>query len=244
MDITYASINEKGTRSYQEDTLGVCIYENKSLFAAADGLGGHGHGDLASQTVMEYVLKEFSEECEISAYFQKVFFQGNKALCRLQDERGEPGGMKTTLACTVVEKNRIYGAYVGDTRIYIFAKGKLAYRSLDHSVSQMLAAAGELNEKKIRNHPDRNRLLRVLGDREREVKPQIIPEFYMKDETVVLLCTDGFWENVLEEEMEKTLAKSKNPEEWTNRMKKIVRRRGRFKKQDNYSAVSVWISPV
>ncbi|MDO4274204.1 MAG: protein phosphatase 2C domain-containing protein [Eubacteriales bacterium] len=241
MEITYASINEIGKRPCQEDTVGSCIYGKEALFAVADGLGGHMSGDLASRKMIEQVLAGFHEKCDPEVFFPEVFAEGNRQLCLLQDAHHTPNGMKTTLACAVIKEDTIYGAYAGDSRIYIFEKNKMVFRTLDHSVPQMLVNAGELDEKKIRRHPDRNRLLRVLGDRDRESSPQEIPPYYMRKSAAILLCTDGFWENILEKEMEKTLKTAKDPEEWLSRMKKIVKRRGKMKKQDNYSAVCIWV---
>lgn len=243
MEITYASINELGKRACQEDTVGVCTYKDKALFAVADGLGGHGLGDLASQKVIQNVLRNFYEDCEPKTFFDTVFREGNAQLCMLQDMKHSPNSIKTTLACTVISDDTIFGAYMGDSRIYIFKRNKLVFQSLDHSIPQMLVSAGEMNASKIRSHPDRNRLLKVLGDRDREAVPQIIPEHYILRPVAVLLCTDGFWENVLEKEMEKTLKDAKTPEDWLDKMQKIVKRRSRWKKQDNYSAIGAWISP-
>lgn len=242
MKVTHASINEQGKRPYQEDTVGWGPVGERTVFAVADGLGGHGCGDLASKKMVEAALGSLTEDCEMDEYWPEVFQKGNEELCRLQEENQMLNSMKTTLAVTVIEDNIIYGAYIGDSRIYIFEKGKITYRSLDHSVPQMLVSAGELSEKKIRNHPDRNRLLKVLGDRDRVIKPQIIPSYHMRKFAAILLCTDGFWENVLETEMEKTLRKSQSPQEWADKMKKIAERRGRFKNQDNFSAMCIWVS--
>ena len=241
MEITYASINEMGKRPYQEDTIGVCTYPDESMFSVADGLGGHGMGNIASQKIIENALGKFHRDCDPEEYFPQIFTEGNQMLCHLQDEKHAPEGIKTTLACTVIQKDAIYGAYIGDSRIYIFEKNKMVFRTLDHSIPQMLVNAGEIKEKEIRNHPDRNRLLKVLGDRDREVVPQMIPTYYMRKSAAVLLCTDGFWENILEKEMEKTLKNSRDPQEWMNRMKRTVRRRAMFKNQDNYSAICAWI---
>lgn len=241
MEITYASINEKGKRPCQEDTIGVCIYGDEALFVIADGLGGHGAGNLASQKVVKHALDRFHEGCEPEDYFSDVFADGNKQLCQLQDEHHTPNGIKTTLACSIIKDGSIFGAYIGDSRIYVFEKNKVVFRTQDHSIPQMLVNAGELDEKKIRNHPDRNRLLKVMGDREREIIPQLIPTYYMRKCSAVLLCTDGFWENILEKEMERTLKSANDPEEWMSKMKKIITRRSRFKKLDNYSAICVWV---
>lgn len=63
--------------------------------------------------------------------------------------------------------------HVGDSRLYYFKNGKIVKRTLDHSVPQMLVARGEIDEKEIRHHPDRNRLVRVMGMEWDEPKYQV-----------------------------------------------------------------------
>ena len=57
----------------------------------------------------------------------------------------------------------------------------------------------------------------------------------------VLICSDGFWEYVLEREMEETLSASSTPDEWLDAMEKIIIKRGHDYDMDNYSAVAVMI---
>lgn len=69
--------------------------------------------------------------------------------------------MKTTATAVLISEDTVYRGYIGDSRIYVFKKNKVKERTLDHSVPQMLVMAREIKEKDIRNHPDRNRLLKV-----------------------------------------------------------------------------------
>lgn len=239
--IHYASVHEQGGREYQEDFLGVFCQDDCGVFALADGLGGHGLGDVASECVVRYAVEQYVPGREASGYFQNVFLRGNEKLLQIQEQRGDMRSVKTTLVCAVIEKGVLQAAYIGDSRLYYFHQGMIQFHTADHSVPQMLAAAGEIRPDEIRKHPDRNRLLRVLGDRDREIKYQEILPQQLTSGDQILLCTDGFWEYVLEEEMERDLAKSRDLDEWMNRMKRKVRRRGFLKKQDNYSALGIWI---
>ncbi|HIY20252.1 MAG TPA: protein phosphatase 2C domain-containing protein [Candidatus Blautia avistercoris] len=238
--ITYSSINEKGKRPYQEDSVGIYFHEEMGVFAVADGLGGHGKGEIASGETVRFVLEHYRNDCEPGEYFQTAFLKGNQNLVELQDLMDMPRGVKTTLTICLIQ-DKIYGAYIGDTRLYLFEDGKMAFRSTDHSVPQMLALGGEIKESEIRKHPDRNKLLRVLGDRKREIKYDTTEVWEKKKGVSLLLCTDGFWEYVKEKDMEKTLAHSRSPQEWLNKMKRMVLRRGFLDKQDNFSAIGIWI---
>ena len=91
--------------------------------------------------------------------------------------------------------------HVGDSRLYYFKNGRIVKRTLDHSVPQMLVAAGEIDEKEIRHHPDRNRLVRVMGMEWDEPKYQVSEPMPEEPGQAFLLCSDGFWENIEEEQI-------------------------------------------
>ena len=106
--------------------------------------------------------------------------------------------MRTTAVVLCTEGNRGTALHIGDSRFYHFRNGKIISQTKDHSVPQMLAMAGEISEHEIRRHPDRNRLLRALGDENEEVR-FVRSDFEIKEGDAFLLCSDGFWEEVEEE---------------------------------------------
>ena len=118
--IHYASVHEQGGRKYQEDFLGVFCQNDFGVFALADGLGGHGLGDLASECVVRYAVEQYVPGCEASEYFQEVFLGGNERLLQIQDQRNDMRSAKTTLVCAVVEEGMLQAAYIGDSRLYFF----------------------------------------------------------------------------------------------------------------------------
>src|SRR5207247_2143972 len=72
---------------------------------------------------------------------------------------------------------------------------------------------GQISVDDIRHHVDRSRLLRSLGEGG-ELKPAVTAPALIADGDAFLLCTDGFWEYVLEPEMESDLAAAATPSEW------------------------------
>ena len=106
--------------------------------------------------------------------------------------------MQTTAVSLIIQNDLALWGHIGDTRLYYFHDGNLQKQTSDHSVPQMLVNAGEIDDSQIRYHEDRNRLLRSLGSKE-TIKPnleQSATTIYPGD--AFLLCTDGFWEYVLE----------------------------------------------
>ena len=122
----------------------------------------------------------------------------------------------------------------------MFYKNKVKTRTLDHSIPQMLVLAKEIKEDMIRNHPDRNMLLRVMGVEWDEIMYELMQPISLKKCQAFLLCSDGFWELIDEKEMNAQLRKSNSVEEWLDNMVKIVEDNGKGKNMDNYSAIAVW----
>lgn len=86
-------------------------------------------------------------------------------------------------------------------------------QAMDES-QQALASAGDIPAGAIRSHEDRNRLLRCLGG-EGTARPSVIEEpVPLEAGDVFLLCSDGFWEPVTEEDMTTTLTTASGPEVW------------------------------
>lgn len=237
--IIAAKYTNRGGREVNEDCCAFIIQNQRACAAVADGLGGHGGGDVASSTAVDVVSKKWqntskAEKDQLSEWFDTA----NEVICANQRNSLQ---MRTTLAVMVCEEQTVYMAHVGDTRIYHFVDGKLKSSTFDHSVAQLAVLAGEITQDQIRSHIDRNKLVRSLGKHD-ELQTEISDPIDVSDgKHVFLLCTDGFWEYVLEKDMERLLHKAKDPEEWITSMVKILWRRA-SKENDNYTAVAVWIS--
>ena len=134
--------------------------------------------------------------------------------------------MKTTCTVLMIGENGIFRGHVGDSRIYYFRNGKMEDRTLDHSVPQLLAQAGRIREKDIRHHPDRNRLLRVMGIEWDEPRFELADTLEKGKRQAFLLCSDGFWELVDEKKMMACLKKADSPETWLRQMEQIVLKNG------------------
>ncbi len=237
--MTYTSISEKGGRPVNEDSVGQYVGKEASLFIVADGLGGHGAGDIASQYVVGQYLYHFQDNdlMEPAEYMTSTFASIQSGLRALQLEQHKD--MKSTAAAVILTDDILTIGHIGDSRVYVFGKRKLLYRTLDHSVPQMLVNAGELKEKSIRHHPDRSRILRALGEESDTVACTILTMPVTEEVQGILLCSDGFWEHILERQMLWSMRKNISSETWMEDMVKIVCRNGQKERMDNYSAIAV-----
>lgn len=235
-------LSKPGEREYNEDYAGMERNGDAFCFVLADGLGGHGGGDEASRLVSEYILSDFKKQGEVSkGYLKKCFEESQEILLKEQERQNRILEMKTTLVILLMDGQSIQWGHIGDSRLYYFRNRKLVQRTLDHSVPQMLLAAGEIKEKDIRFHPDRNRLLRVMGTEWDSPKYKLEEPLERCGKEVFLLCSDGFWEWIKENEMQAALRKAKSPEAWLEQMEKVILKNGTGKGMDNYSAIAVFL---
>ena len=238
----WAKTTNPGSREANEDSVGMVEAQGVQCFIVADGLGGHGKGDIASRLAVEAFQRVFKESQKpIKERMQMAFEQAQKDILDEQIKTHSQAQMKTTVVALVVTEDEILWGHIGDTRLYMFTPGlfKNTIRTLDHSVPQMLVLTKEIKEKEIRNHPDRNRLLRVLGVSGDTPRFELSEIQKRKKQQAFLLCTDGFWELILETEMRQCLKNAKTAQEWLKQMEEIICRRGEGQDMDNFSAIGV-----
>lgn len=229
---TYDCYTDIGGRASNEDKFFGGHIGNSYLWAVADGLGGLANGDEAAKVVIETLRDDFVKgngTLNIAESLQHA----NKRIIMMQAELNS--NMKTTAAVVFVSEKQTVLAHVGDSRIYIFGKGRILYQSKDHSAAQLAVDIGEACAEEIRGHEDRNMLTRALG------APQELRVEMRKMETeeidAILLCTDGFWEYVFEEEMIQELENTTDAREWIVQMRSYINRRC-LEKNDNNTAVA------
>lgn len=241
--LKYASISKPGNRKCNEDYIQISSVSNRHCFVICDGLGGHGMGDIAAQIAGE-TFADILYSCEgVSDYMDRAFIEAQNKIMKHQMECNACNKMKTTAVCMLTDEDCAYIGHIGDSRFYAFSKNDTYIRTFDHSVPQLLVEAKTINESQIRNHPNRNMLLKVMGCKWDEPLYEIESKISLKDYQAFLLCSDGFWELIKENEMMSTLSESHAPEEWLSKMTAIVEHVGRGKEMDNYSAIAIFNDP-
>ena len=202
------------------------------LAVVADGLGGQAFGELASRAATETVCAVLAEAPFGEDSAEEAVCAAEQRILDLQ--RDHPGAM-TTLALLWLQGDQALAVHIGDTRIYLFREGQILYQSVDHSESQLAVFAGEITRDEIRGHPARNRLTRALGAGEEY--GVTIRTLRMQSGDRALLCSDGFWEAVWEEQMLQTAEETTNTADWLRRMRETAETSAK----DNNTAIA-WIA--
>ena len=236
MRLEAANCTDKGGREHNEDSVREIYKEDGYCTVVADGLGGHGGGELASGLATEEICRNWNGHAD-NIELERVMRIAHEGVLKIQTPEC---AMKTTAVVLALEENRAAWAHVGDSRLYHFYNGRIVFQTRDHSASQIAVLLGEITQDQIRFHEDRARILRALGQNG-ELNIDSVCEELAPGNHAFLLCSDGFWEYVLESEMEEDLKKAVNPKQWLALMfgrllKKIP------EDNDNNTASAVWVT--
>ncbi len=225
-----------GGRKENEDAGDIRIYGKNLVAVIADGLGGQGDGKAASELAVESLFKcgnqgRFPDEEEVS----QAFRMANEAILKKQLNHFH---MKTTAVYLCISENQAIWAHVGDSRLYHFHNDRLCHYTLDHSLSQMAVALGEIKREDIPGHPQRSRLLRALGceGEEAEIHKPICLE---NGRHAFLLCTDGLWEYLSDKEICKELHESATAEAWLKGLRVCLKSRCGGENDNNTAAAVI-----
>ncbi len=240
MSFMTESVSRIGGREVNEDSYGFLEMNQAACWVVADGLGGHRGGETASKTAVDAALASFRAAPELStAALQRHLEAAQTAVLQAQKDQPTLSTMRTTIVIMLTDSLRVLWAHVGDSRLYCLENGRIVFCTKDHSVVQAMVSAGELSPNRIRHHEDRNRLLRCLGNSETDFRPTILAESRtLYRGTAFLLCTDGFWENVTEPEIEVDFAKADGTRDWLAFMESRLLERS-TESSDNYTAIAV-----
>lgn len=238
--ITYYAISEAGERKENEDNILECHRDKEVYcFSVADGLGGSEHGGDASGFVNRVIEEQFWSN-PVTDHLASDMIQRCQERLLMEKKKNRIGDALTTIVLLIISGEKIQWAHVGDSRLYYFRKGHLYKRTKDHSVPQLLATAGEIGEEEIRFHPDRNKLLKAVGEAWNRNTVESSGLLNCTVDDSFLLCSDGFWEYINEDEMERYLQKAESVEKWIMQMKNHVLYAGVGKNADNFSAIGIW----
>jgi PPM family protein phosphatase len=235
-----ARLSFRGSYAINEDAVGEVERRGVALRVVADGLGGHARGEVAARLAVACCLRRFGGEGAGNATaLRELCADAHHALADLARQDGGGRAPRSTIVALVTDAAAARWAHVGDSRLYHFREGRVYSRTRDHSVPEMLYHAGEIEERAMREHPDRNRLLQVLGQSEtpRICVSDVLP---LAAGDAFLLCSDGWWEAVGEDVMEGTLRGAREPADWLASMAATIQAAAR-PGQDNYSAVAVMV---
>lgn len=229
MNISVASYSSIGGREKNEDSILVKNINDSLIAIVCDGVGGHENGEIASQKASKCIAQECGSSYMSPSKFSEAVQKANLEV--INSSKG-----KTTAAVLWIAADDALTANVGDSRLYQFRGGRIAFQSKDHSVVFYSYINGEIAYEDIRKSKIRNRITKALGASD-NVKADITP-LTIVPKDAFLICSDGFWEYIEEKDMIASLEISQNAQEWLERMRGIADKAAE-EGRDNNSAIVI-----
>ena len=242
MHVVTAIRSSTGGRSKNQDDADHFSQNGLAGWVLADGLGGHRGGGLAASLATDAMMDTCKEQGRLARETISAAAQAaQERLHERQQKHPEYSRMRTTFVLLLVDPDdgRALWGHAGDSRLYHFRDGAIVNRTKDHSVVQALVDAGELDPDDQRDHDASHRILRALGDADAanpDVAEAAVP---VQPGDAFLLCSDGFWEAVHEDEMLEARAEAAAPGDWIDAMSEHVDPSD--EEQDNYTAVAIFV---
>lgn len=205
------AIHELGKRANQEDS----IYpiegkatENDRLFLLCDGMGGHEHGEVASQSICKSLSSFLLQHAVASEGLEDKLLSDALAYAYEELDKlaiaGDSRQMGTTLTLLYFHSNGCTAAHIGDSRIYHLRPSShtILYKSRDHSLVYDLYQTGELTYEEMKTFPQKNVITRAMiaGDRNHP-KPDVIHISDIQPGDYFYICSDGMLEQMEDEEL-------------------------------------------
>ena len=228
MEIEYACRVEQGARSSNDDRAlipgrildrgsGRRTWGAPSAAAVCDGCGGYAGGGIAAETVLSVLSQAPPELLADPERLGEVLEAARQAVYEKKRELPQFSEMCTTVAGCVFCENSTIIFHAGDSRVYRYDGVSLAQMTVDHSVVQSMVDVGQLTEEESQTSPQRNIIDRCIGI---DCPP---PEIYISISPIMpgetyLLCSDGFWECVRNEEIKRLLSEDDDPARQAERL--------------------------
>lgn len=228
-----AGLTNRGrVRDRNEDS--ILTDPSGALWAVADGMGGYGHGDVASEIVID-CLASIPDGVDPGPALVARLKQANDLVLQRQQMPGM-GRMGATVVAVLISGAVAHVAWAGDSRAYLLRGGRLRPLTRDHSLVQEMIDRGELSPEEAERHPESHVITRAVGGGAELEVDQVSVPLAVGDR--LLLCSDGLTRCVYEQTVEALLRDAASPED---ACQKLVREALDSGAPDNVSAIAVLI---
>lgn len=199
--MTYIQSNIGG-RTENQDFFGSGQTKFGELLVVCDGMGGHNGGRYAAEKAVQVIIEEVSKSNEINPEkaLQGAIIKANSAIWQESNINVSLKGMGTTVVALLITPEKAICCHVGDSRMYQLRNGKIIHRTSDHSQVFDLVRLGRITEEQARLSDKSNVITRSLGTK-LTLNVEITNNLSYKTGDRFLLCTDGIWSMIPENQL-------------------------------------------
>jgi serine/threonine protein phosphatase PrpC len=206
------------------------------LAVVADGIGGHLAGEIAAELAVNYITAGVAESNAKKPVkiLETAIQNASQSIASHSAGNDDENGMGATCACVWIIENKLYTAYVGDSRIYLL-RGKFIQRlTIDHTWVQEAYEKGIITAEQVRDHPNLHVIRRYLGGvrlpdvdfRLRIDDSEFNQGFNLEPGDTILLCSDGLTDLVWDDEIQKIIRSRKDMKAAAEALVNLANERG------------------
>lgn len=213
------------------------LHGHGHLFGIADGLGGYSHGSLASTTALDTFFSTFYSATP-GKNPQNLRFaaqQANTAVMQTSHKLGSVR-MGTTLSAANIVGDKLHIAHIGDSRVYLVRGRQVMCLTNDHTHVGEMVRMKLLSPDKVRQHSNRSVLERCVG-MQLFVQPEI-SQYSLHLDDYVILCTDGVWAVIEDDEFGQIVRAEGEPSRITD---SLIGQALERDSDDNVSAITIHV---
>ena len=178
----------------------------RGVWLVADGMGGHANGEVASRVVKDTILDRVAHGVPL----RESVIEAHRAVVEAAESSADSAAMGSTVVAMKAGAESCDVVWVGDSRAYLWRKGKIRRLSRDHSLLELLLASKQVSEAEARVHPKRHVVLQTLGMGE-PTPDEISVDLRSRD--WFLLCSDGLTDELTDDELAERLESSTSPKQ-------------------------------
>lgn len=193
-----------------------------SLFAVlSDGIGGHRAGEVAADLAVDHISETVSNSNgrDPLAIMEEAIHAASNAIAHHSAADDERHGMGATCACVWIVAEKLYIAFVGDSRIFLLRDGTIRQLTTDHTWVQEAVEKKIIKPEDVRGHPNVHVIRRYLGsvklpevdfrlklsDAENSIQSSKNQGALLQPRDILLLCTDGLTDMVYADEIQQII---------------------------------------
>ena len=210
-----------------------------SLFAVADGVGGHKSGEVASEIAAEVFARKYQachesqNKPEAVEFLRHTSQEANEEIIR-QAYGSEHTDMGTTLVASAVTDREIITINFGDSRAYLFSQGKMRQLTVDHTIYAEFVRSGRFTADEAKKLYGSNRITNGLGFFACP-SGDVFTDPYLRGDRL-MLCSDGLSGMLSFEEIRACLSEETDPSSMADKMVEMANAKGG---RDNITVVIV-----
>lgn len=229
-----AEVSLTGDREQNQDRcIGLTQGENL-LLVLGDGLGGHPRGETAAQILIDTASKLFKQHSghinDPRGFLEDCLQQAHRKIVHFGDTQNPPISPRTTAVLALVLDGRAYWGHVGDSRLYLLRNGETQLVTEDHSLDSSESG-------------NRGAITRCLGGPVVFPKPAWGRPSWLQPGDILLLCSDGFWDQLDEQQLGSKLSDSAQLQQDLNNLAEQAAQTG-ARRSDNVTALALQWHPT